>query len=492
MDLDVCMPPSIAFPAIEELLKASAPPLDDDNGYSYVIHQAAEDAAQRRPADLSARNEDCPFCDEAVAVLDKPVAVLPCGHAYHVLCGRSLLFRGEGSECTVGSCHRSTEAVEQDKMRGLIEAAVRRNEFTMADLSDPIVSRDILQGLQAKMQVIQRAGDAQVTAMKKAKASAAAEDRSLDAYRARWERTAVGRDGLTAKQKAFILLPYTKNIVRSARERDLSLTTLYDHEDVLRRAAQDDSKDSEAEGGSGTAAPLVSVEKSASLANRISVKRFMDAGLTIADLFFKMELQTWQGLVDLGFKKEYITHREGRYPITAVVDLYGVDYTALKEDLGWGVDDVARVQISAQDLANIGLDFQKLYVDMRMNKGDMPSLRFSPKDWHDTLGLDKKYLFAPLNFTALDLQLLRWKPQEFIAAFAINRIEEREMNIDRYSTRRVGAAAPAPVQQSHARPGPPPPAVQRLPALQREAPSRNEQTRRPPTILRLNNRAAPP
>ena len=409
---------------------ASAPTAPDiDQHVSYpMLYDDAERAIDLTPASgdaaiisetpsVNAKNQVCPFCEEDISTALKPVALLRCGHAYHVMCGRSLLFNREGKECTLSVCHRSEDDVEADQMRRVIDAAVLRGEFQMSDLKDPVLRRDIMETVQKRIDEMRRAG-----APSSRPDSSKGEERSVDAYHGRWQkRSDVARNGFSAKQKWKLLSPYMKNPLE-IRKQDVTMQLLLEKEDELRRKGQDEEED-------GNTFTHTAIENADDMHERISVQRFIDAGLTLADIYFKLDVQSWQSLCDYGFKREHITSHTGAFPITGLADLYGVEFMSFVKDLDWSIDDIVRVGNTAQELADVGLDFKKLYVDMEMVKTDIFRLGFTPKAWHDTLSMDKRYLVRPLAINSVDLSVLRWSKAEVVQAFSLHPIEQREMGI---------------------------------------------------------------
>jgi hypothetical protein len=418
---------------------ASAPPQDDDvtnypmlreillraeqkNGVSddndTTQQTERDDALSHEGFEVQARNQMCAFCEESVGVALKPVAVLPCGHAYHVMCGRSLLFGREGTECTESLCHKTEHQVQADTMRRTIEAAVSRGDFDPTDLKDPILRRDIMQRVNELMEEPQRV---------RAHAPVANRDedeRSEAAYEGRWNKTSVAQDGFSYNQKRKLLAPFTANPLEIRRE-DVTLARLYDLEEEQRRKDQEDEEDE----SSRVRLKSFFKRRPDETESAISMQRFVDAGLTIADIYFKLELKSWTTLCDLGFMAKHFTNYKGGYPITAVADLYAVDYNSFKSDLDWSIDDVVRTRASAQELANVGLDFKTLYVDMNMQKQDLFRLGYTPRAWSETLRMDKMYLGKPLNITSTDLNMLRWSETELAQAFALSSIEARRLGI---------------------------------------------------------------
>ncbi len=366
---------------------------------------------------VNAKNQVCPFCDEPISTALKPVALLRCGHAYHVMCGRSLLFNREGEECTHSVCHRTENDVDKDQMRRIIDAAVLRGEFQMSDLKDPVLRRDIMEKVQKLMDEMRRTG-----APSPRVDSSKGDERSVDAYHGRWmKRSSVATDGFTNKQKWKLLNPYMKNPLE-IRKQDVTMQLLLEKEDELRRKGQEEEEE-------GSSITHTAVENADDMHERISVQRFVDAGLTLADIYFKLDVQAWQSLCDYGFKREHITSHTGAFPITGLADLYGVEFMSFVKDLDWSINDIVRVGNTAQELADVGLDFKKLYVDMRMVKTDMFRLGFTPMGWHDTLRMDKMYLTKPLAINSVDLEVLRWSKAEVIQAFALHPIEQLQMGI---------------------------------------------------------------
>ena len=368
---------------------------------------------------VNAKNQVCPFCDEAISTALKPVALLPCGHAYHVMCGRSLLFSREGAECTHSVCHRSENDVETDMMRRIIEAAILREEFQRSDLKDPVLRRDIMEKVQQRMDEAHRTGvqPSNADVIK-------GDERSVDAYHGRWKkRSGIARDGFSYMQKGKLLSPFTKNPLQ-IKKLDVTMQLLLAKEDELRRKGQEDEDEDD------NTITHTAVENADDMHERISVQRFIDAGLTLADIYFKLDIQAWQSLCDYGFKREYITSHTGAFPITGLADLYGVEFKSFVKDIDWSINDIVRVGNTAQELADVGLDFKKLYVDMGMVKTDVFRLGFTPRAWHDTLLMDKQYLVnKPLAITSIDLELLRWSKAEVIQAFALHPIEQLQMGI---------------------------------------------------------------
>lgn len=388
---------------------------------------------------VQSRNEFCQFCQEPVSVALKPVAILPCGHAYHVMCGRTLLFGQEGAECTENICHKTTDQVQADKMRHIIESAVRRGDFELSDLKDPILRRDVLKRVNELMEESKRS-DAHTVQT----SSAVDDERTTEAYERRWKQTTVGRNGFSYSQKRRILEPFTSNLFEIKRESDITLNRLYQLDDALRQENQEEVPEEESTTASARLKSLFTVSRRVdSDVDTISMQRFMDAGLTIADLYFKMDIKAWSTLVDLGLTRKHLTNYKGVFPVTAFKDLYGVDYTAFVSDLKWSIEDIVRARITAKELSNVGLDFKKLYVDMGMQKQDLFALGYTPRDWSITLGMDKQYIGKPLNISDVDLHMLRWSPTEFVQAFALTPIELRHLNITSSTT----AVAPPRLQE---------------------------------------------
>ena len=368
---------------------------------------------------VNAKNQVCPFCEETISTALKPVALLRCGHAYHVMCGRAYLFNREGEECTHSVCHRSEDDVDTDMMRRIIDAAILREEFQRSDLKDPVLRRDIMEKVQQRMDEAHRTGlpPSNSDAIK-------GDERSVDAYRGRWmKRSSIAADGFSFKQKVKLLSPYMKNPLE-IRKQDVSMHFLLEKEDELRRKGQEEEDED------GNSITHAAVDNADDMHERISVQRFVAAGLTLADIYFKLDVQAWQSLCDYGFKREHITPHTGAFPITGLADLYGVEFKSFVKDLDWSINDIVRVGHTAQELADVGLDFNKLYVDMGMVKTDVVRLGFTPKAWHDTLLMDKLYLISrPLMINSVDLEMLRWSKAEVIQAFALHPMEQRRMGI---------------------------------------------------------------
>ena len=434
---------------------ATAPPMEEDMGkgtleshypmlYELMHPKQAAEAAVANGSDdatsstsLSPLNQCCPLCQQGVtAVTDKPVVLLPCGHAYHVMCGRMYLSRPEGRECTVDTCHRTEHQVEVVRLRRIVDAAIARNEFKLEDLQDPVLRRDIMVRVSDLLEGAQHAGDASRVASKAVSAAAAAdeEQRSEEAYRVRWLSTRVGREGFNFMQKMRMLSPYMKNPMAVKREL-VTMGRLLELEEQYRQ-------DAIGEGGGEGAGTNVAVHVEAAIGNaddmceRISINNFVHAGLTLSDIFFGLELRGWQPLVDAGFKKEFITDKNGPFPLAELVDLYVVDYKSL-QDIGWSIDDVVEKRHTPQELADLGLSFRGLWTDMGMSRNDFMDLSYSASKWHDVLGLDKKYLERPLGIGTAELELMRWTVPEFVKAFDLHPMEQRALGLSEHTPAKV-------------------------------------------------------
>ena len=399
----------VQYPMLYELLRAQAPPTVDD------IPQV-----QTVSTSLNPLNRCCPLCNQTVAsAANKPVVLLPCGHAYHVTCGRMYLARAEGKESTSDGCHRTEKQVEVARLRQVADAAIARGEFKMVDLRDPVLRRDIMSRLQDLYDDVQHSGDAS-----KAVAHAAAADENLrdeEAYRVHWLATRVGREGFSFLQKARMLSPYMKNPMAVKRE-EVTMSRLLDLEHQLRCDARGDDD-------ATTPHTEAAIGNSADMHERISVTALVGAGLSLSDIYFGLDLRGWQPLCDVGFKKEFITDKNGPFALTALADLYGVNYKSLVE-IGWTVDDIVEKHHTPQELANVEMGFREMWADMGMTREEFMDLGFSARKWHDVLGLDKKYLEKPLGIGTAELQLMRWTVPEFVKAFDLHPMEQRQLGLN--------------------------------------------------------------
>lgn len=418
---------------------ATAPPMEDTVEYPFLhalLSRAAvtnddapSDEGERvKSASITPLNQLCPFCEEDVTTAEaKPVALLTCGHAYHTTCGRMFLSKGEGKECTMSVCQRTDSEVELAQAKRIMDAAIAREEFTAEDLKDPVMRRDIMVRIRSLMNSARQSGDVSKFASTEMFPDAEDDRRTEEAYRLRWAETRVGREGFSYVQKHKLLFPYMKNPIAVKKE-VVTLSRLFQLEENMRREAREASEDAE---GSEQDVAIHVDENSEDLGGRISMARFVSAGLTLSDIFFGLELKSWQQLCDLGFKKEHITDHTGDFAITKLADLYGIGHeTLIKNEFGWSVNDIVLSGHTAKELSNIGLDFRRLYLDMDMTKDDLIDLGFTAKEWHETLRLDKKYLEKPLGINAVDLKLMRWSQSEFIKAFNLHPMEQRVLGMN--------------------------------------------------------------
>jgi len=423
-------------PHLLEVLARVFPGIGDDEASETPASDVAAVLMSRTASAtpfVNSANSDCPFCSMQLAGSTRPIAVLSCGHAYHISCGSALLQVGEGKECFDAKCHRDADVVVADNMREAVAAAVERGEFSLSDLNDPVIAHTV----RAKISQIMRKaglpgmGDAAAKAVADAAEKIDARDRTIDSYRARWLATDVGRSGLGLKHRLPLLLPYM-NAIKAARFSDaLTMETLYRLEGERRRATLADDREDTKAYLTGTVsesekAANVSEPDEAMMKN-VSLDKMIKAGLHITDIYFALGMKTWQGLRGLGISKAHITSENGAVPLVALMDLYGVNFKTVREDLGILADDLASARLSSEDLRRAKVHFSLMWIKMGLNKSIMKKFRFSPSQWCTDIMLQKKWLLHPIELNSADLIELNWTPSDVECAFGLHEIEMRRI-----------------------------------------------------------------
>lgn len=422
---------AVEYPNLNEALQRAFPDIFGDASAPPCDEVPSASAAAAAGSFIASTNGTCPMCTIALAGSVRPVVTLQCGHAYHLSCGRSFVDAGEGRECTHDTCHRSTQDVVADRMREAVEGAVARGEFNLADLSDPMRS----QAAHARIAQFMRAtgtplDTANVEAASTAEADVATErQRLVETYRREWRATKVGGKGFGVKKRIALLAPYigAPKAVLHKRETPITMADLYKYEQDFRRSERDDAREDTRAIITGEVLHAALVEPDDEMLRHVSVGRLEAAAFTVADLYFGLNLTTWQALKALGLQKSHLTNMHGAFPIVAVKELYGITFTTLYNDLDITALDLGTAQVSSQELKRMNVPFQLLFKKMGLTKQIMPLFGYSPEQWVGDVAFQKKWIFEPVKLTAADITALRWTRDEVREAFQLTPPEERRM-----------------------------------------------------------------
>ena len=401
---------------------ASAPPLTVDDAV----------AAAEMASFVNAKNGDCPFCKMKLAGSSRPIAILPCGHAYHTFCGRSFLQKGDGQECTEPSCHRDAEDVLKSRMREAVLDAAQKGRFDLAALQDPMQAPTVQVQI---MELMREAGmPFEGTAIEEVSLSAAREadkqTRTEQAYRERWMASDIGKQGFNMKQRRVLLGPYMNMVQYTRHDSHIKMHTLYALEEQKRRdeAADDHEAATTAFLTTDSAtSPYKVTEPDDRMRRRLPLAKMFEAGIRLSDLYFLLGVNTWQTLKAMGLSKSMLSNREGAVPLVPLMDLYNVPFAVVQKDLGILAEDLVRSQISADDLQRAGVHFPLLQMRMGLTKELMAQFRFTPAEWNKQLRMDKRFLFRPVDFKTADFANFGWAPDVFQHAFGLNDLEMRHI-----------------------------------------------------------------
>jgi len=422
---------------------ATAPPLDAEINFpalatllQTISNPATENKEEVVENCVKSRNADCFFCEKPVlTVTTDPVVLLRCGHAYHTTCGRSFLSKKTGTECPQKACHLTSNDIERDMVSTILEECIARGEFKKSDLKDPILSRSVRERVfTCYKQILENrdvsrplaVGSIGELALTPSEVIVAQERRKESAYEERWLDSRNGKDTLSKIPRMKLLAPFIStgalSVISILKEKDnLDYGRLLELETESRKIAAGDSEEESAE---------ISAH---SMKDRISFSRFEGAKLSLSDIYFGLKLKSFSTLKDIGFKAEHITNSSGDYPLVELVDLYGLNAELLRKNIKFGMDEILAGNFSAQELHEAGFDFESMYCKLGMTREDFLRLPFTPKEWHDTLKLDKKYLTNPLQIGQGELDLLRWNKEDMRQAFDL--LPQEELLINPYPTK---------------------------------------------------------
>lgn len=331
-----------------------------------AVVPASEEVEEEEAISFGVRavNECCTLCTESLNPVSKPVALLPCGHAFHVGCARMFMNSGDCPE---------------RKCPGVVVAAAAA---TGTPAQQPSHDK-IIEHFRSRTETRRRRdtdGDQD---------QADGHDEAF--YRRQYS-------GLSKWQKTKLLTPYGLQVMRKYMKGKVTIDELLELEQQRAEGLAGKGDDENTPAVYGDAADV---------ADRISVDRFLQCGLGLTDIFFGLDINSWDVLCRTGLSAVHLTNSEGKMPVTMLADLYNVSYEALVRDLQWNLDDVRDAKLSAGETKHIGLDFDKFVVELDLDRDDFIALRWSPKDWIG-LGLGKEYLLEPLQLYAPDMRAMGW------------------------------------------------------------------------------------
>ena len=409
-------------------LSSVYPDLMPSDSASVPLDARAIAAAAEGVSFVAAKNDLCPFCDMKFAGSTRPIAVLPCGHAYHVFCGRSIL-QTDGKECTHEACHKDSNEVVLSRMQEAIVDAIHRGAFDVNLLHDPM-TRDTAQ-LQI-LEIMRSAGmRLDNTVIDEAARTAAREvdmlARSMAAYRSKWEQGSVGKEGFSLRQRISLLAPYM-NILKAGRfSTRITMKTLFTLETEKRRHDTADNSEERRKWLTGEATSDEGASLDDAMKARVSLKKMLAVDIGLSDIYFGLEVTSWGALRDLGLEKAMISGSDGSMPLVKIMDLYEVTFDTVRTELGIVAQDLHEAGLDAQYMERAGVSFPLMWLRMGLDKAMMPRFGFSPHEWQKHLHMDKKWIFTPVGFTKDDFIQFNWKPRDMELAFGLCEQEMRRL-----------------------------------------------------------------
>lgn len=359
---------------------------------------------------FNAWNNDCLFCRVELGSMTDAVALLPCGHAFHVACGEGFLWRDSRQACPQANCAGARVAPAESAKAHDTGPITAAGALTQEELDDPVVRRYLMR------QQSEAVAPAKLAYASKEVHSAlfgASETPSEIQCRLRkkWEGEH-GEAKMDLRLKAQLLLPYLTKVPKKARQIDGNVTL-------------NDLLDLEAE------AEAVGKAEKATREKRISFRRFADdLGLSALDMFFLLDMRSWNDLTDVGFVKDDLTPgNDSDFSVRTLSALYDLDNHNFVRDLGIDIDDLLKLRLSAETMRMAGFTFDALDEHFQITKEDVMRFDYRPDEWHHALGLKKRYLFRPLELNATDLRLLKWNPIICTRVFGLNERDQDELGI---------------------------------------------------------------
>jgi hypothetical protein len=147
-----------------------------------------------------------------------------------------------------------------------------------------------------------------------------------------------------------------------------------------------------------------------------TIEDFIRARLTIEQIYYKLELQTWEDLKRIGFKVEHLKDRD-LFSVPFLNIKYSVSWDLLKTELSANISQLQKAELRGNDLLWLGFDISDIMKEKNKTKYFI-SFKLSIKSWIN-LGLTVNDLIE-LGIKKDTLDLLGWKESKLIKYLNLN------------------------------------------------------------------------
>lgn len=328
------------------------------------------------------------------------------------------------------ACCTSPELVTNALMRDMIVHAAKSGKLDIHDLHDPGKRNVVVGQIAELMRTANIPLDSSALAEVSKGVVQSAEDgeRTIASYRERWERTDVAKNGFNVRQRTGLLSEYMNIVKVMKHEPRVTMGHLYALEEACRRKETEDD-------GSTMLSILTTDEQPSTkisspderMRRRVSMNKAIKADIRITDVYFQLGITAWNDLLKFGLTKDMLSERTGAVPLVPLMDLYQVTFGKIMTDLRIIAKDLAEAKITARDMYLAKITYPHLHMKMGLTKEVMAEFGFTPSQWNTELRMDKKFLFAPLQFGVSDFQTFDWTPDDLQTGFGLSQLEMRHV-----------------------------------------------------------------
>lgn len=378
---------------------------------------------------VKSSNAECLLCNGSVVHTARPVVSYACGHACHATCAAKYMVRGPGQECPDGECMSDPEEARRLQAREAVAAAISCGTLDAADATRPMKRDDLAAGIR---NALQQAGLSAISAMSQRYnawklRNADGRTRRLQQYEATWRAKGMATDGVFPYQITRALMaPYTtgvKNLV--SVDRNVTFARLMEAERCRRRDVSGAAPDMSLLYTAGTTGTEALVHPDFEMRKFINMNLLLEHGVTISDMFYALEITSFDDLMGLGLSVNHLTDRSGPMPLLPLMDLYNVSASTVEARLGLTARHLFGLKVDADTMRNAGIHFNLLAMLMHMDKETFMALGATPTVCRD-------YLFAEVSsltkfgLRAKDFVQMRWDRDDFQDVYAIS---DKAMNL---------------------------------------------------------------
>ena len=148
------------------------------------------------------------------------------------------------------------------------------------------------------------------------------------------------------------------------------------------------------------------------------------AKISLIDLYFGIKIKKFVELKKLGLNIKTLLSQKKNFPISQLIDLYGIQYKDLAE-IGFQLKDINELGLEAEDLRQLGLNLDTL-IESGLKKKTFEQLDFSFLDCKDSLGMKSNHLFA-LGITSNSIHRMNWDEYKVSKTFGLQKHEIKRL-----------------------------------------------------------------